>query len=164
MSESSCTTPVVRYPGLRGYRNWIADDWHRRALSPFDFEDPQVLDEQSWRELVAYLVADTTDYRPPRRGIEPKSIVAHWCGSATYPDVHEGRPACFRCRTPRYAWHELDRAHLATRAYGGLDVPGNLVMLCLDCHVVMPRYWPEEYQRALWWTGAEGLPLRLWWS
>jgi hypothetical protein len=51
----------------------------------------------------------------------------------------------------RRRWDQavLERAHLITRVFDGLDGPQNLAPLCSLCHRVMPDFEPGEEESAL---------------
>jgi hypothetical protein len=51
----------------------------------------------------------------------------------------------------RQRWNraDLERAHLITRVYDGLDGPQNLAPLCSLCHRFMPNFEPGQEQSAL---------------
>jgi hypothetical protein len=146
---------VVSVTAAEDYGDWIEKQWGERGLPPIDFARPHEVDEDLFDELLIFYMADpVNEYRPPRRYLPAQRIVEFWSGTAQFSDVWDGAPACFRCHDQASRWGDLERAHLVTRIHGGLDVAGNLVMLCGLCHRVMPRFWPGEYELALWWAGA----------
>lgn len=61
-------------------------------------------------------------------------------------------PACFGCAGGKDSWGELERAHLIDRAFGGLDGPQNLVLLCWRCHREMPSFRPGDEAFAWAWV------------
>ena len=77
-------------------------------------------------------------------------------------------PHCFRCDIWRSfedglsdseKWNQsgrwLQKAHLVDRALGGPDTPDNMVMLCPECHSVMPSFDYGEKQAAIEWVLRE---------
>jgi hypothetical protein len=50
----------------------------------------------------------------------------------------------------------LERAHLITRVFDGLDGPQNLAPLCGSCHRYQPSFEPGQEQEALDWVVAGG--------
>lgn len=60
-------------------------------------------------------------------------------------DIDLDSPACFACAGPLILdgdWNtgRLQRCHLTPRSLGGADTPGNLVLLCADCHRDAPDH------------------------
>lgn len=48
----------------------------------------------------------------------------------------------------------LERAHIIDHAWDGLDVPWNMLPLCIDCHANQKIQWlPGQETRALVWFG-----------
>ena len=77
-------------------------------------------------------------------------------------------PHCFRCGKwlpadngihEKELWNRsgswLQKAHLVDRALGGSDDTDNMVMLCAECHSVMPSFDYGERQAAIEWVLRE---------
>jgi 5-methylcytosine-specific restriction endonuclease McrA len=105
----------------------------------------------------------------------PKAKIAeYWLGTREGRDrlpqnaalVDLGEPHCFACGWPATdpneppriwsVWNKarLERSHLVPRMLGGADSPGNLVLLCPDCHRDAPDVGDPTYMLA-WITRRE---------
>ena len=97
-------------------------------------------------------------WRRPRRSMRSvKKVAEFWAAPerAHVFQVSMDRPECFACGLMGPDWTGwLQRAHLVTRCYGGLDHEGNLALLCEPCHADMPDFhfyegcWAIEWVRA----------------
>lgn len=77
-----------------------------------------------------------------KRGNNPVGIgdiISYWAGhvdesnlGTDFADAHE---RCWRCGWKR----KLERCHIIPKSLGGNDTPGNLVLLCHQCHLEAPN-------------------------
>ncbi|WP_033410229.1 HNH endonuclease signature motif containing protein [Rudaea cellulosilytica] len=74
-----------------------------------------------------------------------REIVDYWaqhqdeCGLSV--DWSEAEKLCWRCAHKRM----LQRCHIVPRALGGDESPGNLVLLCAQCHAEAPNVADTEF-------------------
>lgn len=83
-------------------------------------------------------------------------IVHYWSQhqdeSGLSVDWAEAGRLCWRCAETRL----LQRCHIVPRALGGLDEPGNLVLLCAQCHAEAPNVADPDF---MWtWLRAHATP------
>jgi hypothetical protein len=110
--------------------------------------------------------------RPARKYPGVWTLVCYWQDRDPCPFIVGTwtEANCFACQRPAPTNHEnslprdnwnralgwLERAHLVTRMYGGLDDPANVVPLCFTCHRIMPDFPPAEWEKAIKWVRGGG--------
>lgn len=82
-----------------------------------------------------------------------RSIARHW-------GMEDGPARCYRCgiTRPHWTWDGnggIDRAHIITRCYGGLDDVQNIIPLCIACHRMQPGFGPGDEDEAMAWMNAD---------
>lgn len=56
-----------------------------------------------------------------------------------------GEPSCWACNKSFKNWNELERAHIKPRALSHDDSPGNLFLMCANCHFESPDYMDSKF-------------------
>jgi hypothetical protein len=85
-----------------------------------------------------------------------QEIVEYWEShqneSGLAIDWAEAKQLCWRCAQKR----SLQRCHIVPRALGGSEEPGNLVLLCAQCHSEAPNVADPAF---MWfWLRAHAVP------
>lgn len=95
----------------------------------------------------------------PRSGRKMPSvekILNYWTSSKQRHvfDINESYPHCFKCYREYPEWDNryFERCHLIDRVFDGLDHEGNLVLLCSDCHRIMPCHKNGDEAKAIAWV------------